>query len=295
MMAYELFFRATDGEISLVMFQNYFKKHPHYRVVGPEAIYENENTEARFVFRYMHMNGEGSRNVRPEGTYRISLSVDYCVPTFFIVEALYEVNTLIDETKVVIYDPQPDGVGTGLYNGEKMFESWMIQNESAIRQLAREESWKEDDQILVSYEWMQKLWDWNYGKPVMQERVGQSVYVPTARIYYDGKNTKVGIVWENGRPIAMPNVDLVTIARYRQGGGELEYCTVEYEAIEGFVRKYCSHTVGDAYVMSYDGVPEDIKIFIANAKHNDSFMKVSIDQILEDEVVEDSLYPNGKA
>ena len=121
-MVYEIFFRATDGEITLAMFQNYFSKFPYYTVTGPEAVYENKNTGAHFVFRYMHMDGEGNKNVRPEGTYRIALNVNYCVPAFFIMEALYEVDTLIQATKVVMYDAQLGGIGTGAYDGEKMFD-----------------------------------------------------------------------------------------------------------------------------------------------------------------------------
>lgn len=292
-MGYKLFFRATDGEISLNMFQNYFSKYPHFTVTGPEASYKNENTGARFVFQYLHTNGEGKINVRPEGTYRIALNVEYCVPSFFVTEALLEVEALINETQVVFYDPQQEGSGTKTFDGDRVFDCWLFHNEKAIRHLASQAKWQENDKILVSYDWMQKIWNWNYSIPVIQHHLGQGIQVPTMILLYDGKFAKSGFVWEGGQSVVIPNVDIVMIAR--NDGDKTDLCAVEYEAIEVFVQKYQTHKEGSTCVISYDTVPEDITRFIANLEPNQTYSKLSMNDIFEEEIVEDALFPNGRS
>lgn len=292
-MIYTLYFRATDGEISLKMFQNYFNNHPHYHVEGPQAFYRHADTGARFSFVYLHTDGGGSKNVRPEGTYRIALNLSYCVPAFFAMEALYEVEKLIDETQVVLYDPQSGGVGNKAFNGEVMFDCWMTHNEEALRQLVLSNTLEEKDYPLVPYDLLQLVWEWNYAKVNMQGIVGDDVQVPVIMALFDGEYVRTGVMWNDGAPIAMPNVDFVVVKQKEQDG-QTVYGAVAYEAIEGFVKAY-AHIEGAAYVLSYDRVPDDVRAFFAQVTPERKFKRLDMSAILEKDIVEDALNLDGDA
>lgn len=288
-MGYKLFFRATDGEISLNMFQNYFSKYPHFTVTGPEASYENENTGARFVFQYLHTNGEGNINVRPEGTYRIALNVEYCVPSFFVTEALLEVEALINETRVAIFDPQPYGIGTKEFNSEKMLDCWHAHNEAAIIEFVRKKKWEEMDVPLVSYDWLQRIWVWNYYMSPLKKAIDENVHVPPIMLFFDGEHTKSGVIWDNVGPIAMPAVDLVAMSIPSFSGAGMEYSVVEYSFLEGFIKKYSSGMKEDAHILEFEKIPKDINNFVKNLKPNQNYSILSMSGVLELEVVEDAL------
>ena len=293
-MKYELFFKSADDGFNLEAFQNYFDGLDHYNVEGFQAFYSNEDTGVYFVFSYLHEDGKGSYNVRSEGVYRISLNLDYCVPAFFANEALYEVEALMNGAAMTMYDPQPDGVGLKGYDPEIMFESWIHQNEEAMKQWAIESALNgdNDEPIVAPYEWLHRVWLWNYTKVRMQQKLGDDIYVPAIKFLTDGEMVKVGVIWPDGKSIAIPKVDLVIVARSNNKNNDVEYCVVPYEDIKRFVDKYTSHTDGDAYILSYEAVPTDIASFVADVKYNSSFQIIGIDEILEEEVVEEALFPN---
>ncbi len=292
-MIYELFFKAVDRDITLEMFQNYFDGLANYRVEGAQAFYDNKDTGVFFVFKYLHEDEIGKPDLRSEGGYQISLMVDYCVPAFFITEALYEVEAIINNMKLSMYDPQPEGVGGNGYDPEIMFESWICQNEEAIRQWAVESARNgdNDEPVVAPYDWFHKVWLWNYNKLQMQHKLGDNIYVPAIKLLTDGKIVKVGIIWPDGKPIAMPKVDLVIISRSTNDAKSSDHCVVSYDDIRCFVDKYTSYIEGDAYILSYDSTPDDILDFVESVKPEKDFRFIDMDEILEEEIVEEALFP----
>lgn len=286
-MVYELFFRATDGEISLEMFQNYFGKYPHYEVSGPDAFYKNENTGVYFSFHYLHMNGEGNENVRPEGIYRISLEVSYCLPSIFIQEALIEVEALIGETKVVMYDPQEGGVGRKGYDNEKMIACWREQNEYALQDMARSGVDLQDhDMVVVPGAWLERVWAWNYDIPLNTKAMDDGMQVPIIYALFDGENIKSGIVWSDGGAIAMPKVEVIVIAKTDPKTGEMIFCPVMHEDIAGLISAYHTKKFGETHILGYSDIPEEVKAFVDRVKPDDTWQRLSMDQVLEEEVVQ---------
>ena len=288
-MVYELFFRATDGEISLEMFQNYFKGYPHYEVSGPDAFYKNQNTGIYFSFHYLHMNGEDNENVRPEGTYRISMEVSYCVPSIFIKEALIEVEALIEATKVVMYDPQPCGVGLKGYDHDKMLACWQEHNEYALQDMAKSNvDWDDEERVVVPDQWIERVWAWNYDIPLNKKAMGDDIDVPIIFALFDGEDTKSGIVWKNGCAIAMPKVEIIIIAKSDPKTGSLVYCPVAHEDVVHLIAAHHTSKHGETHILAYEDVPDDIQEFVTNAQADDTWRRLPMDQVLEEDAVENA-------
>ncbi len=290
-MVYELFFKGHRRDITLELFQDYFGSLMHYCVDDDTAYYSNEDTGVYFVFHYLH---KGKKH-KSKDIYRISLNVDYCVPAFFIIEALYEVDAIVNNMGTDIYDPQPDGVGDSGYDPDIMFESWISQNEEAIKKWAVESAQNGDDDepVVAPYDWLHRVWSWNYNKIRIQKKLGSNIYVPAIKFLTDQEMVKVGIIWPYGRAIAMPKVDLVAINKDSDNSDNKEYYVVDYSEISGFVEKYTSYFEGDACIMKYESIPDDIKLFISRLNYSGEYKFIEVDEILETEIVQDALFPEG--
>lgn len=295
-MAYVVFLKSKEGDLSLESFQKLFKDRENFRVEGHQAFYENHNTGVGFYFEYIHTSNQGDENVRPEGTYRIVLSVEYCQPTFFFVEAIYEIEDFIDKGDLVVYDPQIGGKeGAEPFDHDVMFESWKDCNEDAICEYMLGLGPAMDDVFVMPYNTVKLLWEWNYYIPKAREQIANHIHIPSVMaVDYNGDD-QTGVVWQQGAPIAIPEVDIVIIAKpdkENPDSGVLDCCALKYDEIRHLVDKYSEGNMGSAKLMSYEHVPEEIQNFFANVNSAAEFAVMDMCDILEYEVAEHALFLN---
>ncbi|MCK5375214.1 MAG: hypothetical protein KAJ40_08010 [Alphaproteobacteria bacterium] len=298
-MPYEVCLKPKNGDMSLKEFQEFFSKRKNCRVDGSEGVYENQNTGVGFCFEYMHEENKGALNVRPDGIYRVVLSVEYCQPAFFFVEALYEIYDLVKQENFVVYDPQADGKSGGWpFSDKEMFDNWTHCNEGAVLEYII--GLREEMQYLpvMPYDTVQKVWEWNYFLEKLGETLDAKMHIPTILAVEYKDEYLTAVVWREGCPIAIPYVDIVIFSRRKKGADpssfeedDFEYCVVDYEEIKPLIDKYSEKEFANAFILGYDTPPEEITSFIAGLNSRGNFSLIDMCDILECEVIEDAVLP----
>lgn len=293
-MAYVVYLKPKDGDLSLESFRKLFEDRKDFRIEGDKALYENHNTGVGFYFEYIHTSNEGDDNVRPEGAYRIMLSVEYCQPTFFFVEAIYRIEELVDEDGLVVYDPQIGGEeGAEPFDHDVMFESWGDCNLEAVGDYMMSLGPAMDDVFVMPYKTVKSLWEWNCYIFKAREEIADHIHIPSVMAVDYGGDDNTGVVWQQGAPIVIPEVDVVVIARPNKDdpdSGVLDCCVVKYDEIRYLVDKYSDDDFGSAMILSYKSVPQEIQEFFANVQSDVEFAVMDMCDILEYELAERALF-----
>lgn len=297
-MAYEIYLKPKNGDLSLETFQGMFSERKHCRVDGNVAFYENHSTGVGFYLQYMDVSNDGAPNVLPDGVYRIALCVDYCQPAFFFVEALYMVHNLVQSESFSIYDPQLELYFEGWpFNDKKMFDNWSACNEDSVYEYMMSLGPDMDGVPVMPYDAMQKIWEWNYAIERLHEMLDPKMQIPVIQPVDFGDEDLTAVVWKEGTSIAVPYVDLIIFAR-RKNKGEItgddskdyDFCAVDYEDVKHLIEKYSKNYFANAFLLEYEGVPEGLSQYIAGLDSSVPFTLMNMCDVLEYEVAEAALF-----
>jgi hypothetical protein len=293
-MAYEVFLKLKDEEMSLEAFLELFSKRKNCRIDGQRAIYENTDTGVGFYYEYMYEENKGAPNVCSDGVYRVALCIEYCQPAFFFVEALYELYDLVQNENIVAYDPQIGGEPDGLeFDDAKLFESWKECNLDAVREYMLSLGPDMDDVPVMPYSALKQMWEWNYSIAHLREMFDGKMQIPTIQAISLGEEDLTAVVWKNGGPIAIPYVDVIVFAAQKEGDKGFGFCAVDYEDVKPLIEKYSEKTYANAYLLSYDSTPKEISDYIAGIDSDLEFMPMDMCDVLEYEIAEGALFPEN--
>ncbi|MCC6293420.1 MAG: hypothetical protein IT164_12285 [Bryobacterales bacterium] len=255
----------------------YFENRRNFRMDGFTAQYLNEDTGVYFWFDL------------GEDHPRFQLS--HARARVFAVEAADEVRSFVQHFDLVCAWPSaglpteftPAGVLAGYDAGNRTgyrmaadpstgFQGWFTRPSTAI---AAE-------------------WRWNFERVTMQERVGESVFVPKISYFLVNGRLCSGAVWSDAIPVAMPVVDCVVIVRERAWPMRLikrepEILAVPFVQLEAIASHY-RFVPGEPghYQMYWDSPPLAVVEFFRSATSPDAaFEAVSADRILDQETMDE--------
>lgn len=233
-MSYDLFF-TLPADIAQDDVEEYFRQRKHYRGDGG-ATYENPDTGVYFSFAV----DEGEVRVEQSTAQqqRIAFNLNYFRPHIFGLEAEPEVSAFVERFNPVIEDPQVQGMANGPYSSEAFLRGWNYGNEVAYGSII-ESHGKSNTFLTMPEAAIEGAWRWNRAVPKMQAAHGESVFVPKIMMLNVGGQAKSSVVWGDGIPTLLPEVDIVFV--YRQqlapkplfGQRTKDHCLVTHSQLDG--------------------------------------------------------------
>jgi hypothetical protein len=185
----------------------YFAARRHYKRAKNRVSYANEDTGVYFWFDL-----RCSRDILLRRTVvSAEFEINYNRPSFFATEAEKELSAFVARFQPRIEDPQMRGMGEGPYSAEGFFNGWNFGNAFSIRSvLAR----SPDAEVLsMPSDALRAAWEWNNRLAERRDRHNRANYVPIILFWrVDGRASRV-VVWSEARPILLPRVDYVVVAR----------------------------------------------------------------------------------
>lgn len=286
-MSYDLYFRPRTGVVVPDVFEQYFAERHYYKVDLPQAWYGNETTGVYFVFE---LQAKEDHDEECGEVYPVSFNINYFRPSFFVHEAEPEVSAFVRHFDMVVFDPQTGGMGEGEYRSDLLLKGWHQGNRYGYSAILKDPATRPKTASLPS-EVLLRSWRWNYGLRSLQERLGESKFVP--RVIYllvDGIPATAA-TWPDGIPIAVPHVDYFIVPRRDLAPRRLfkrmeDHTVVAYRDVLPLFEKH--RTVNDpGFVLDYDVPPRDVAKFVeALPKSERQIQGVSPDNMLDKELVE---------
>jgi len=275
-MGYDLFFRSReDGAAPPIEdLRGFFENRVHYRIDGFIAQYLNDDTGVYFWF---DLAGERSP----------SFHLNFARPHVFALEASNELASFVSQFDLLI-DDVPAGIE---YHRESFVRGWTDGNRGGYRS-ASDPSTGYSGWFTRPAAQIEQEWRWNYQRAALQERVGETVFVPKVTYFLAGGALCSGAVWSDAISVTLPRVDYVVLVRDRGWTSRLlnrepEVIAVRWNEIEPLAENY-RFVVGELghYQMYWDKPPKDVLAFFRDRPVNDlPFEGVSADRILDEETM----------
>jgi len=286
--SYDLYFKPRQGSAKRGAFQQHFSARPHFAIESSQAIYSNEDTGVYFIFDEHPDDAPGGDPEDPGHPY--SLSINYYRPSYFILEAEPEVAAFVQALDLLVDDPQNDGMGVGTYDRGRLLSGWRKGNEFGYSAILRDPKNRATVSSLPK-ETLMRAWVWNLERAALQDKLGDSKFVP--RVFFfvvDGQPATV-TTWPDGIPIAVPEVDYVFIPRKEFAPRKLfrraeDMALARYQDVLPLFQRHRS-TERSGLVLAYDSPPADVAAYLRNlAPTTAQLQGVPADCMLDRELVE---------
>lgn len=280
-MSYDLFFKR-EPEVSARELARYFSRRAHYQVSAKQAWYENEDTGVYFSF---------DLDTDPEDDeieFDAAFNVNFARPSYFILEAEPEVMRFVRAFDFTVHDPQ-EVMADGVHGPDGLRAGWDHGNRSSFEFLAQES----DVEVPASLPsaTLLKAWAWNLKRQALQSTLGDDRYVPAVWFWRLGEEVITAALWPDGIPIAVPDVDYLTISR-RELAPRKRFKRAEDLV---FVAVRDAATIFDAYgvtthdgarTLNYDSPPSDVIDFVSTLEpEKRRFERLAPDQVVDRELV----------
>lgn len=284
-MSYDLFFKPRAGTFKSERFAEYFGQRPPYRVEGPQAWYENEDTGVYFVFE---LQDEAEHE---EGEYfPVALNVNFFRPSPFGLEAEPEVKAFVDAFDMAVSDPQIHGMGDGEYSSELFLSGWNHGNEAGYAAILRDPAYREN-LISLPTDDLIGAWSWNRARNDLQLELGESKFVPRVMFVLIDGQPATAAVWPDGIPIAVPRVDYFLVPRKELAPRRFlrridDQALISQEHVMPIFRRFAATRTDGTLVLNYVNAPREIKAFVEGLTSNKrEITGVAADKVLNRELV----------
>ena len=258
-MSYDLYF--TKPEITLQQFEDYFRRRDNYKVENAQAWYENEDTGVYFCFEF---SDEDSKDL---DFGKISFNLNFFRPHFFALEAEIEVKEFIDKFGFSINDPQNEGMAEGPFTKEGFIRGWNYGNEFGYRSILNSDDPPEVIHHRPTNE-LYSIWQWNHQKSIIQDRLGENIFVPRIMfVVLENILTSV-VVWPDAISTLIPQVDALIIPRSELAPKRFfkkkdDICILQFDKVLNAINQYKTDNYCiPSYSLSYESTPTTIKSFI---------------------------------
>jgi len=286
--SYDLYFRTRQGTPKPNAFREYFSARSHYKVESSLAIYSNDETGVYFIFEEHTDDAAGNDPEDPRHPY--ALSINYCRPSYFILEAEPEVTAFVQTFDFLVSDPQIDGMGDGEYNRDQLLHAWHKGNALGYSAILRDPKNRGAVNSLPQATLL-RFWAWNIERAALQDKLGDSKFVPGVFFFLVDGHPATVATWPDGIPIAVPEVDYVFIPRKELAPRKLfrrveDMTLVSYKDVLPLFERHRSPE-HPGLVLAYAAVPPDIAAFIQSLPPTTSVLQgVPADSMLDRELVE---------
>ncbi|WP_254700271.1 hypothetical protein [Trinickia violacea] len=221
--------------------------------------------------------------------------MNYFRPHIVGLEAEPEVSAFIDRFNPVIEDPQVHGMATGPYSADGFFRGWNYGNEVAYRSLI-ESHGKANAFLTMSEATLEGAWRWNRVVSQMQSALGQSVFVPKIMMLNIAGEVKSSVVWGDGIPTLLPEVDVVFVFRDELAPKPLfgqrvkDHCLITHDNLNGVLEPLADkgHPLR-VRIPTYVDPPKNVRNFVRKLpKYSGPLERVTMDRVLSRELFEQS-------
>lgn len=287
-MSYDLYFTPRTGSITPDQFTAYFSQRTHYKLDLPQAWYQNESTGVYFVLD-LHAEGESQEHEGPH--HPVSLNINYFRPSYFILEAEPEITAFVRAFDLLVSDPQIDGMGQGEYDPRRLISGWQQGNELGYAAILGKPDNREPVNSLPTSVLM-NAWRWNLNRHTLQEKLGTSKFVPLIVFVALEGRPGTAVVWGDGIPMAIPQVDYLFVPRRelapRKFFRRVEDCAlIRWNDAWPVLNKFRSPGYSEFLVLDYDQRPREVTKFVESLPTDKSGIKgIPADEILDRELVE---------
>lgn len=250
----ELYFEPAVRRRRLL---GYFAARRHFAVAENHVLYENPNTEVRFVI-----------SLRPGRSLLLQLTIvaaefelNYCRPSYFGIEAEIELSAFMAAFQPRIHDAQMRGMEEGPYSGEGFLSGWNFGNLFGARVAVS----KDNPNLGITSMPAEKLraaWAWNHRRAEESERLDNRRFVPTITFFtVEGQPSSV-VVWPLGMPISLPTVDYVLVGW--PVSGEKRFGLAPWSEVVEIAKRAGFDTTMARLDMEYFRTPAPIAEWVAN-------------------------------
>lgn len=212
-MSYDLYFyKRKDQQLSEKEFCRYFEN--NYLIDAKEDasewLYANDDTEVYFYIchneveedpEYIEMYDNFSDF---DNTY-YTFTLNYLRPNFFGIEAFNFIEKFISDLDLFVLDPQSsDPDKPRKISANEMFAIW-----SKTNLFFSAEKFNDFDFIYLPIDKSDELWNYNYNRKILQEKLGDDYFVPKIYIMKTTSGNKAITVstWTQHIPSVVPLAD----------------------------------------------------------------------------------------
>jgi hypothetical protein len=283
-MSYDLFFRPRSSAVSGEAFLNHFRERPHYKVENGQAWYQNEDTGVYFAFEH----GDAGESDEPQEPF--SFNINFFRPSYFILEAEPEVSALVGRFDFLVSDTQAPGMGDGEYVPQLLISGWQHGNEFGYSALLTDKEQRPDVASLPAAR-LHEVWRWNLAREALQKSVGEAQFVPVIMFLRLNETLVTAVVWPDGIPSVLPEVDYLIIQREDLAPRRLfrrskHTVFVPWADVHPHIASYHSRNDG-VFDLNYVKCPQEIAAFIRSLDREEpAITGVTADQVLDRELVE---------
>jgi hypothetical protein len=301
-MSYDLFFRSRSPSFHLSKedFLSYFQARPRYETNDLQAVYSNESTGVYFVFDYDDPGEDGEAQQTLESPLLpVTFNLNYFRPHPFGMEAEPELAAFVKQFNLTVSDPQNSGMGDGQYSAEGFLRGWNAGNAFAYLAMLTQDSASQVYTLPAAR--IEAAWRWNFNRLMRQDEMADSGFVPGIFFFDVGGDLLTAVIWGDGIPILLPQVDLVLVPRKRLSpqqwypSRQNDLVMFTWPELEPLVRQFphAWYEIG-SYQLFYHSTPPDIEQLIRRKQPPKEMPKgMPFDQVLDRELIEQAKKQRG--
>ena len=280
-MSYDLFFQSRTGASDNDVLA-YFRERQFYTVEENRAYYGNDDTGVYFGLEVGNRDCPG---------FPIALNINYCRPSYFILEAAPAIKAFVEALNLAVSDPQ-GAMTSGQFDERAMTATWNKGNIAATREIQNASA--DQDTFDLPTETLKHAWHWNFNRARLQESVGESRFVPLIMFANIEGTTITSAVWPDAIPAVLPKVDHLCISRKDLAPRKLfskepDVTFVAWSKAEPLLLKYGTADQRGTLVLSYEVPPKEIASFIRKLPEEQrTTLRLFPDRVMDREIVHGS-------
>ncbi|TNV71092.1 hypothetical protein FGO68_gene995 [Halteria grandinella] len=118
---------------------------------------------------------------------------------------------------------------------------------------------------------LDRVWRWNYRRGPLQDKLGESIFVPKIMFMKGPQFVRTALVWPDACPILMPKTDTLLIFRKELAESldeedEPEIIEVEWSKFEPLITRFPYDEVRGCYKLDYDDAPSALSKLVRSLK-----------------------------
>jgi hypothetical protein len=253
----------------------HFAARPNFSITKDNVLYNNKNTGVYFFMRLRTALRLFHTNV-----VSAEFEINYHRPSFFGIEAEQVLSDFVASFQPRIEDPQMHGMGEGPYSRDGFLSGWNFGNVFAARNSLSAGS----NVASMPRDRLHGAWHWNYHR-VERERHNPNLFVPEIAFFrVEGLPSRV-VVWGEGMPILLPQVDYVLVGRVVSG--DARFGLARWSEVLEALRRAGTNPTSNPVKLEYHVTPAPIADWVADITliNHDALERLSADQILDDELI----------
>ncbi len=278
-MSYDLFFKSRSGASDADVLA-YFRDRDFYTVEENHIYYGNDDTGVYFGMEV------GNRD---QAGFPIALNINYCRPSYFVLEAAPQIAAFVAALDLAVFDPQ-GAMTQQRFDAEAMIKSWNRGNRAAIQEI--QASSENEDAYMLPTRTLTEGWQWNRDRAKRQKEIGESRFVPLIMFASIEGQTVTSAVWPDAIPAVLPKVDHLCISRNKLAprrffSKEPDVTFVSWEEIAPLLLKHGSADSQGAITLDYDSAPKDLATFVRKLpEESRTTLRLFPDRVLDREIVQ---------